>query len=114
MIGDQIERLRMAEIPRLNSVVVVGAGFGGLEAAKALAESDVRVTIVDRKNHHCFQPLLYQVATASLSPADIAWPIRSILADQENVNVIMAEVTGIDSASKSLNPRKNSARFREG
>jgi NADH:ubiquinone reductase (H+-translocating) len=82
------------------SVVVVGAGFGGLEAAKALAHSGARVTIVDRKNHHCFQPLLYQVATASLSPADVAWPIRSILARQENANVLMAEVSGVDAARK--------------
>lgn len=66
----------MAELPGRRSIVVVGAGFGGLEVAKALADSDVRVTVVDRMNHHCFQPLLYQVATASLSPADIAWLIN--------------------------------------
>jgi NADH dehydrogenase len=79
---------------------VVGAGFGGLEAAKALAKTDCRVTMVDRKNHHCFQPLLYQVATASLSPADVAWPIRSILSGQENANVLMAEVSGVDAAGR--------------
>ncbi len=76
--------------------MIVGGGFGGLEAAKALGRTDVRVTVVDRKNHHCFQPLLYQVATAALSPADVAWPIRGILSRQQNVQVIMAEVTGID------------------
>ena len=61
-------------------VVIVGGGFAGLEAAKALSRGPVDIVLVDRQNHHCFQPLLYQVATAALSPADIAWPIRSILA----------------------------------
>src|SRR2546423_866044 len=64
------------------SVVIVGAGFGGLEAAKALARAPVDVTVIDRVNHHCFQPLLYQVATAALSPAEVAWPIRHILRRQ--------------------------------
>ncbi len=82
-----------AEVPR---VVIVGAGFGGLEAAKALARAPVRLTIVDRLNHHCFQPLLYQVATGTLSPADIAWPVRSILSRQRNAEILMAEVTGVD------------------
>jgi NADH:quinone reductase (non-electrogenic) len=60
-------------------VVIVGAGFGGIEAAKSLRSAPVEVTVIDRQNHHCFQPLLYQVATAALSPADVAWPIRHIL-----------------------------------
>ena len=60
----------------------MGAGFGGLEAARALAKAPVEVTVIDRQNHHCFQPLLYQVATAVISPADIAWPIRGILRRQ--------------------------------
>jgi NADH:ubiquinone reductase (H+-translocating) len=77
-------------------VVIVGAGFGGLQAAKSLARAAVDVTVVDRLNHHCFQPLLYQVATAALSPADVAWPIRHILRKQENATVLMAEVRGID------------------
>lgn len=77
-------------------VVIVGAGFGGLEACRALAKADVDVTLVDARNHHCFQPLLYQVATAALSPGDIAWPIRAIVRDQKNVRVIMARVTAID------------------
>jgi NADH:ubiquinone reductase (H+-translocating) len=79
--------------PRL---VIAGAGFGGLQTTKALAKVDVDVTLVDAFNHHCFQPLLYQVATAALSPADVAWPIRAILRQQKNARVIMARVTGVD------------------
>jgi len=85
---------------RRPKVVIIGGGFGGLEAAKALAHAPVDIVLVDRQNHHCFQPLLYQVATAALSPADIAWPIRSILSRQENVRVLMAQVSGIDVAAK--------------
>ena len=77
-------------------VVIVGAGFAGLEACRALAKAEVDVTLVDAFNHHCFQPLLYQVATAALSPGDIAWPIRAIVRGQKNVRVIMAKVTAID------------------
>ncbi|HEX3991163.1 MAG TPA: FAD-dependent oxidoreductase, partial [Acetobacteraceae bacterium] len=64
---------------QIPEVVILGGGFGGLEAAKALERAPVRVTLIDRQNHHCFQPLLYQVATAALSAADVAWPIRHIL-----------------------------------
>ena len=78
-------------------VVIIGAGFGGLEAAKSLDRAAVDVTVVDRQNHHCFQPLLYQVATAALSPADVAWPIRHILREQMNATVLMAEVRAIDT-----------------
>lgn len=81
---------------KLSEVVVVGAGFGGLRVAKGLSRAPVKLTVVDRSNHHLFQPLLYQVASASLSPADIATPIRSVLRDQKNTEVVMAEVTGID------------------
>src|SRR6516162_3968576 len=81
-------------------VVIIGAGFGGLEAAKALSRVAVDVILIDRQNHHCFQPLLYQVATAALSPAEIAWPIRFILRQQNNVTVLMAEVTGIDAPGR--------------
>jgi NADH dehydrogenase len=77
-------------------VVIVGAGFGGLNAAKALARAPARITVIDRKNHHTFQPLLYQVATAGLSPGEIAAPIRSILSSHKNIEVLMAEVTGLD------------------
>ena len=77
-------------------IVIVGAGFGGLSAAMALANSDFAVTLIDRHNYHLFQPLLYQVATAALSPADIASPIRGIMRLQTNVSVILANVSGID------------------
>jgi NADH dehydrogenase len=78
-------------------VVIVGAGFGGLAAAQRLANKRVDVTIIDRRNHHLFQPLLYQVATAALSPADIAAPIRSILSHARNVRVLLDEVIGVDA-----------------
>jgi NADH dehydrogenase len=86
---------------RMNSktahrVVIIGAGFGGLNAAQALASAPVSITVIDRKNHHTFQPLLYQVATAGLSPGEIAAPIRSILRRHKNVEVLMAEVTGFE------------------
>ncbi|MPZ56115.1 MAG: NAD(P)-binding protein [Rhizobiales bacterium] len=83
-------------------IVVVGAGFGGLTAAKRLAPADVDVTLVDRRNYHLFQPLLYQVATADLSPAEIAWPIRSIFTHDRNVTVILGEVTAIDTAARQV------------
>ena len=77
-------------------MVIVGAGFGGLNAAQALGRAKARITVIDRKNYHTFQPLLYQVATAGLSPGEIAAPIRSILSSHKNVEVLMAEVTGFD------------------
>jgi NADH:ubiquinone reductase (H+-translocating) len=77
-------------------VVVVGGGFGGLDATKSLARLPVQITLVDRKNHHTFQPLLYQVATAGLSPAEIAAPIREIFAKRENVEVLLGDVVGFD------------------
>jgi NADH:ubiquinone reductase (H+-translocating) len=84
-------------------VVIVGGGFGGVTAAQHLRDPDlVHVTIIDRKNHHCFQPLLYQVATAALSPADIAWPIRAIFRKQANVRVVMADVDAVDTAAHTL------------
>ena len=76
--------------------MVVGAGFGGLEAARKLARSPVDVTVIDRHNYHLFQPLLYQVATAALSPADIAQPIRAVLRHQRNATVLLDEVIGVD------------------
>jgi len=83
-------------------VVIVGAGFGGLEAAKKLACKDVFVTVIDRTNHHLFQPLLYQVATAALSPADIAAPIRAVLSKCKNIEVILAEVRSVDVDARKM------------
>ena len=79
-------------------VVIVCAGFGGLSAAKALAGAAFDITLIDRHNYHLFQPLLYQVATAGLSPADIAAPIRGILGGQRNNTVVLAAVSGVDTA----------------
>lgn len=83
-------------------VIIVGAGFGGLEAAKKLARKHVRITVIDRTNYHLFQPLLYQVATAALSPADIAAPVRAILSKCRNVEVILAEVQSVDVEAKKV------------
>src|SRR5947208_6517047 len=83
-------------------VIIVGSGFGGLEAAKKLACKNVRATVIDRTNYHLFQPLLYQVATAALSPADIAAPVRAILSKCTNVEVILAEVQSVDVETKKV------------
>ena len=87
----------MEETQRSLHVVVVGSGFGGMAAAHALRRAPVRVTIIDRSNHHLFQPLLYQVATAALTPADIAAPIRRVFRHQKNVSVMLADATAVDS-----------------
>src|SRR3954464_12599936 len=89
----------MADAPH---VVIIGGGFGGLDAARALAGAPVRVTLLDRHNYHLFQPLLYQVATAALSPGDIASPIRWILRKQPNVQVLLAEARTIDPAARKV------------
>jgi NADH:ubiquinone reductase (H+-translocating) len=83
-------------------VVIVGGGFGGLSTAKGLADAPFDLTLIDRNNHHLFQPLLYQVATAGLSPADIASPIRGILGGQRNVKIMLAEVSGVDVTRKEV------------
>jgi NADH dehydrogenase len=83
-------------------IVIVGAGFGGIEAVKALRRAPVDITLIDRTNHHTFQPLLYQVATAALSPADIAGPIRHILSRQANATVLLGEVAGIDLDQRTV------------
>ena len=90
---------RAGEKPR---IIVVGGGFAGLAAARALRHADAEVVLIDRRNHHIFQPLLYQVATAVLSPAEIAAPIRQLEAKQRNVSVLLAEVTGVDVTSRTL------------
>ncbi len=80
-------------------VVIVGPGFGGLTVAHGLKGAKAQVTIIDRQNHHLFQPLLYQVATAAVSPADVSVPIRSLFRSNQNVSVLMDEVIGIDTAN---------------
>jgi len=92
-------KIHHRNLPR---VIIIGGGFGGLEAAKQLRKASVRVTLLDRQNHHLFQPLLYQVATAALSPSDIAEPLRHILRKQENAEVILSEVQSIDPANKQV------------
>src|SRR5215469_14214294 len=84
------------------SIVIVGGGFGGLAAAKALAKTSANITVIDRTNHNLFQPLLYQVATAVLTPSQIATPIRAILRKQKNTTVILGEVTGVDKERKCV------------
>jgi NADH dehydrogenase len=88
--------------PTRPQVVIVGAGFGGLATISGLARVPVDITVIDRENHHCFQPLLYQVATAALAAPDIAWPVRAILRRQQNARVLMATVTGIDTARRRV------------
>src|SRR4051795_12818104 len=83
-------------------VIIIGAGFGGLEAAKKLAGEDVHLTLIDRTNYHLFQPLLYQVATAALSPADIAAPVRAILSNCKNVEVVLTEVESVDVEARKV------------
>src|SRR5262249_6785597 len=103
-------RRRLPELSRkpafalegLPQVVIVGAGFGGLTCARALRDAAASVTLVDKQNYHLFQPLLYQVATASLSSADIAIPIRAVFRDQPNVKLLLANVTGVDTERREL------------
>jgi hypothetical protein len=85
---------------KIPTVVIVGGGFAGLSAAKALRNAPVRTILIDRSNHHLFQPLLYQVATSVLSPAQIASPLREVLARQRNTIVLLGEVTGVDKEKK--------------
>lgn len=90
------------DTPGRHRVVIVGAGFGGLWAVKHLRGAPVNITLIDRRNHHLFQPLLYQVATASLAPSEIAWPIRSMFRDRKDVTTILASVTGVDPAGRTV------------
>jgi NADH:ubiquinone reductase (H+-translocating) len=91
-----------AALPARKRIVIIGGGFAGLAAVHALRHADIDVLLIDRRNHHIFQPLLYQVATAVLSPAEIAAPIRQLEVNQRNVSVLLAEVTGVDVASRTI------------
>ncbi len=106
-----VAAMETGQTDTLKRVFIVGGGFGGLAAAKALAKSDARIALIDRKNHHVFQPLLYQVATASLSPADISASIRSVLRNQANCQVGLAEVTKIDTENRRLHVKGGYAPF---
>lgn len=101
-IGEKKQKHAQQPGQALPHVVIIGAGFGGLQAARALRHAPVQVTVIDRSNYHLFQPLLYQVATSDLSPADISAPIRSILRKQQNTSVILAEVTGVDKENQRV------------
>src|SRR5262249_7457371 len=95
----------------LPHVVIIGAGFGGLTAAQALKRAPVRITVVDRTNHHLFQPLLYQVAMAGLSPADIAAPIRSVLRKQKNAMVLLDEAIDVNFSEQVVNLRDSKLKY---
>ncbi len=99
-----VSQREAAETPRTRAskVVIVGAGFGGIAAARGLAGTPVQVTLLDRQNHHLFQPLLYQVATAAVSPADVAVPIRVLFRGDDNVSVVMDDVTGVDTTGRAV------------
>src|SRR6476620_6347260 len=92
----------MADEPSRKRVIVIGAGFGGMNCVQGLSSSKLEVILIDRHNYHLFQPLLYQVATAALSPADIAYPIRRIFRSQKNVRVVLGEVDRIDLAHSQV------------
>src|SRR5215469_3640532 len=98
------EATTVAEAPcqERKRVVIIGGGFAGIAATRALRRADVDVVLIDCRNHHIFQPLLYQVATAILSPAEIAAPIRQLEVKQRNLSVLLAEVTGVDVASRTI------------
>src|ERR1700740_957702 len=95
-------RFREGPMDRTHRVVIVGGGFGGLYAAKALKNTPADVTVLDRRNFHLFQPLLYQVATGSLSPGEIASPLRSILSSQKNTRVLLGEAVDLDAARRRV------------
>jgi NADH:ubiquinone reductase (H+-translocating) len=109
--SQSLEPAREAMPAVMPRVVIVGGGFGGLHAARALHNAPVQVTVIDRNNHHLFQPLLYQVATGVLSPAEISAPIRSVLRKQKNTEVLMGEVTGVDTQEQRVLMRDQSVPY---
>src|SRR6187402_3216988 len=94
--------IRARPMNATHNVVVIGAGFGGLECIRALSGAGVHVTVIDRRNHHLFQPLLYQVATTSLATSEIAWPVRYLLRGRPEVTTLFAAVNGVDAAAKRV------------
>lgn len=92
-------------------VVIVGGGFGGLSTAKKLAQSNIKVTLIDKRNYHLFQPLLYQVATAGLSPAEIAYPLRGLLSEYKNINILLGEVEEVNKEERWVKTEKNTVHF---
>src|SRR4051812_7243633 len=92
-------------------VVIVGGGFGGLSTAKKLAGSNIKVTLVDKRNYHLFQPLLYQVATAGLSPADIAYPLRVVVGHNKNIEILLGEVLEVNKEERWIRTERNKIRF---
>src|SRR5260370_32377935 len=98
------ETLSAAEVPRAKQhrIVIIGGGFAGIAAARALRRSDADVLLIDRRNHHIFQPLLYQVATAVLAPSEIAAPIRHLVGRQKNLSVLLGEANGVDLDARTV------------
>ena len=109
--------MNRAKTKRRHQVAIIGGGFGGLSAARRLRRADVDVTLIDRTNHHLFQPLLYQVATGILSEGDIAPPLRDVLRDQRNASVVLGEVVAIDLDARRLSiemlDRRSEIRLRQ-
>ena len=101
-VGRQYETPDSRRQRKRKRIVIVGGGFAGIAAARALKRCDAEVVLIDRRNHHIFQPLLYQVATAVLAPSEIAAPIRQLAEKQKNLSVMLAEVTGVDLNSRSV------------
>src|SRR6202049_4302698 len=100
-------------VPGRKRVLIIGGGFAGIAAARALKRANVEITLVDRRNHHIFQPLLYQVATAVLAPSEIAAPIRQLEAKQKNLSVLLAEIKGINLAGRSVDVSSPGVRLKK-
>src|SRR6202167_1432339 len=102
MTAQEASLRETSAVPKVPRVVIVGGGFGGFYAARALAKAPVQVTLIDKRNYHLFRPMLYQVATGLLSADEIAPPLRVVFGPQKNVDVLLSEVTGVDVANKKV------------